>query len=131
MDTQLTPTHITDPEGGVMPLARIDVYEERSGQQPSALADVVHHDMLEVFAPPAGDRYQIVNEHVHGRMFNEDTGLGIDRSDEAVVIQVLPQGRDDRHMQALHAALPSTVQDRVGLLSADLVEAVSSHGRSD
>ena len=48
-----------------MPLVRIDVVEGRTDEELRALADTVHGVMLDVFAAPPGDRYQVV--HAGGR----------------------------------------------------------------
>ena len=50
-----------------MPLVRIDVVKERrSREQLRLLADTVQEVMLDVFAAPPRDRYQVITEHVPG-----------------------------------------------------------------
>ena len=69
-----------------MPLVRIDVIEgRRSPEELRLLADTVQEVMLDVFAAPPRDRYQVITEHRPGQLICEDTGLGIDRSDDLVV----------------------------------------------
>ena len=114
-----------------MPLVRIDVVEGRSDDEIRALADVVQECMLDVFAAPPGDRYQVVTEHRPGRLFIEDTGLGIERSERVVVIQVTQQGRDRDQKQALYAALAERLQARVGLRPEDLVVSVVANEPED
>jgi len=46
-----------------MPLVRIDVIEGRTPDQLRALADSVQQAMVEVFAAPQRDRYQVIQEH--------------------------------------------------------------------
>ncbi len=77
-----------------MPLVRIDVVESRSEDRLTELADAVHEAVLEHFVAPPGDRYQIVAEHRRGRSLIEDTGLGIQRTDE-VVVSVTENSRAD------------------------------------
>lgn len=107
-----------------MPLVRIDIVEGRTDEQIRLLADTVQDCMLDVFAAPPGDRYQVVTEHRPGRLFVEDTGLGIERSDAVVVIQVTQQGRDRDQKQALYAALAERLAQRTGLRPEDLVVSV-------
>lgn len=114
-----------------MPLIRIDVIQGRTDQQIAALADAVHEAVLEHFAAPPGDRYQIISEHPPGRMLIEDTGLGIERSDAVVVIQITHQGRTTAQKQALYAALATALHDRTGLDPADLVVAVVDNTTAD
>ena len=76
-----------------MPLVRIDVQAGRTPEELRRLADVVQEVMLEVFAAPPRDRYQIITEHPVGHIIAEDTGLGFERSDGVMVIQIFQQGR--------------------------------------
>ena len=78
-----------------MPLVRIDVLEGRSPDQLHQLADAVQEVMQEVFAAPPRDRYQIITQHRPGELICEDTGLGLTRSDDLVVLQVFAQGRSE------------------------------------
>ncbi|MXG88574.1 tautomerase family protein [Nocardioides flavescens] len=107
-----------------MPLVRIDLVAGRTDDEVRALADTVQECLLDVFAAPPGDRYQVVTEHPPGRLFIEDTGLGIERSDQVVVIQITQQGRDREQKQALYAALAERLHERVGLRPEDLVVSV-------
>lgn len=114
-----------------MPLVRIDVLEGRSETELLALADAVDAAVAEHFAAPPGDRYQIVSEHRPGRLFVEDTGLGIERSDAVVVIQITQQGRTTAQKQALYAGLATILGDRVGLRGEDLVVSVVDNTHAD
>ena len=99
-----------------MPLVRIDVIEgRRTPEQLRAFADTVQEVMLDVFAAPPRDRYQVVTEHRPGQLICEDTGLGFERTDDLVVIQVFQQGRDAEQKRALYAALASRLQAGHGL----------------
>jgi phenylpyruvate tautomerase PptA (4-oxalocrotonate tautomerase family) len=114
-----------------MPLVRIDVIEGRSDEEIKQLADTVQDVMIDVFAAPERDRYQVIHEHRPGRLIVEDTGLGITRTDAVVVIQVTEQNRDDAQKQALYAALGSALQARVGLRPEDLIVSVVANTTAD
>jgi phenylpyruvate tautomerase PptA (4-oxalocrotonate tautomerase family) len=59
-----------------VPLVRIDVVEgRRSPDELRLLADTVHGVMLDVFAAPPGDRYQVITEDRPGQLICEDTGV--------------------------------------------------------
>ena len=98
-----------------MPLVRITQQDVRTPEQSRQLAEAVQEVMLELFAAPPGDRYQILETLPVGSIIAEDTGLGLERSDGVVIIQVTQQGRDAQQKQAIYAALA----DRLG--GADLV----------
>ena len=115
-----------------MPLVRIDVIEgRRTPEQLRAFADTVQEVMLDVFAAPPRDRYQVVTEHRPGQLICEDTGLGFERTDDLVVIQVFQQGRDAEQKRALYAALASRLQAGHGLAQTDLVVSVVANDRED
>ena len=81
-----------------MPFLRFDVIEGRTEQELATLLDAAHRAVLDSFHVPAGDRYQILHEHKPSRVRIEDTGLGFQRSDKLVVVQVTsrPRTRDDK-----------------------------------
>jgi phenylpyruvate tautomerase PptA (4-oxalocrotonate tautomerase family) len=114
-----------------MPLVRIDVIEGRSEEELRQLADVVQEVMLDVFAAPKGDRYQVIHEHKLGRIIAEDTGLGFERTDDVVIIQVTQQGRNEDQKKALYTELAHRLRERVGLAPSDLIVSVSENTRAD
>lgn len=114
-----------------MPLVRIDVTQGRSPGALRELADVVQEVVLDVFAAPPGDRYQVITEHPRGHVICEDTGLGLERTDDLVVLQVTQQGRSEEQKKALYAALAQRLQERCGLSPSDLVVSVVTSTRED
>ena len=115
-----------------MPLVRIDVIENRrTPAQLHELADVVQDVMLDTFAAPARDRYQIITEHRPGQIIAEDTGLGFTRTDDLVVVQVFQQGRTEDQKRAMYRALAERLQQRTGLDPHDLIISVTENTRAD
>jgi phenylpyruvate tautomerase PptA (4-oxalocrotonate tautomerase family) len=114
-----------------MPLVRIDVIEGRSDEELRQLADAVQDVMLDVFAAPPRDRYQVIHEHRPGRVIVEDTGLGFERSDGVVVIQVTQQGRDESQKKALYAALAQALQTKAGVRPEDLIVSIVANTTAD
>lgn len=114
-----------------MPLVRIDVVEGRNEEQTAALLDTVQEVMQDVFAAPARDRYQVLTEHRPGRLVLQDTGLGFERSDGIVLIQVVQQGRSDQQKKALYATLAERLEARAGVRPEDLVVSVVTNTRAD
>ncbi len=114
-----------------MPLVRIDVVEGRSEEGLRRLADAVQEVMLDVFAAPDRDRYQVIHEHKPGRIIAEDTGLGFERTDDVVIIQVTQQGRTEDQKRALYAGLAHRLRERTGLAPSDLIVSVTENTRAD
>lgn len=114
-----------------MPLVRIDVQQGRSPAELRKIADVVQGVMLDVFAAPPGDRYQIVTEHPVGHIIAEDTGLGFERSDGVVVIQVVQQGRTTEQKKAAYEQLAKRLDAECGVQPTDLIVSMVANGRED
>lgn len=114
-----------------MPLVRIDLVRGRSAEQVRALADTVQEVMLDVFAAPPRDRYQVIHQHDPGEIVAEDTGLGLTRTDGVTVIQVTQQGRSREQKEALYAALAQRLGD-AGLVDPDdLIVSVTENTKDD
>ena len=115
-----------------MPLVYLHVVENRrSTEQLKEVADTVHDVMLEHFAAPPRDRYQIITEHKPGHIIAEDTGLGYDRTDDLVVVQITQQGRSREQKQTMYRALAERLHDKTGLAPTDLIISVTTNTSED
>jgi phenylpyruvate tautomerase PptA (4-oxalocrotonate tautomerase family) len=114
-----------------MPLVRIDVQQGRSPAELRRIADVTQDVMLDVFAAPPGDRYEIITEHPVGQIIAEDTGLGFERTDGVVVIQIVQQGRTTEQKQAAYAQLAKRLEAECQVAPTDLIVSVVANGRED
>ena len=114
-----------------MPLVRIDCVRGRSAEELRALADTVQEVMLDVFAAPERDRYQLIHQHDADEIVCEDTGLGIERSDGIVVIAVTHQGRVREQKEALYAALAQRLGERGQVRPEDLVVSLTENTKED
>ena len=114
-----------------MPLVRIDVQEGRTPEELRRLADTVQNVMLDVFAAPPGDRYQIITEHGKGHIIAEDTGLGLERSDGIVIIQIFQQGRSTQQKVAAYAELVKRLEAECGVRPEDLIISVMANKHAD
>ncbi len=114
-----------------MPLVRIDVVEGRAPMELRRLADVVQEVLEEVFAAPPLDRYQVIDEHPARNLVLADTGLGFERTDDRVLVQVFQQGRSEEQKKALYARLAERLDADCGVAPTDLVVSVAANGRED
>ena len=114
-----------------MPLVRIDVQKGRTLDELRKLADTVQDVMLDVFAAPPGDRYQIITEHAAGHIIAEDTGLGLERSDGIVIIQIFQQGRSTKQKVAAYAELAKRLEAECGVRPEDLIISVMANKHVD
>ncbi|HJV13242.1 MAG TPA: tautomerase family protein [Propionibacteriaceae bacterium] len=114
-----------------MPLVRIDVQEGRTPEELRKLADTIQDVMLDVFAAPPGDRYQIITEHDRGHIIAEDTGLGLERTDGIVIIQIFQQGRSTEQKVAAYAELAKRLEAECGVRPEDLIISVMANRHVD
>jgi phenylpyruvate tautomerase PptA (4-oxalocrotonate tautomerase family) len=110
-----------------MPLVRIDVQKGRTAEELRKLADTIQDVMLEVFAAPPGDRYQIITEHDAGQIIAEDTGLGLQRTNGIVIIQIFQQGRSTEQKQATYAELAKRLEAECGVRPEDVIVSVMAN----
>lgn len=114
-----------------MPLVRIDLQEGRTPEEVRRIADVVQEVMLDVFAAPPRDRYQIITEHPVGHIIAEDTGLGFERTTGVVVLQIVQQGRSEQQKRAAYAELARRLHADCGVAPTDLIVSIVANGRQD
>lgn len=114
-----------------MPLVRIDLQEGRTPEEVRGIADVVQDVMMDVFAAPPRDRYQIITEHPVGHIIAEDTGLGFERTAGVVVLQIFQQGRSEQQKRAAYAELARRLHADCGVAPTDLIVSIVANGRQD
>ena len=110
-----------------MPLIRIDVTEGRSDSEIKTLMDTVQDCVVEAFKVPVKDRYQIVTEHKPGRMILLDTGLGFERTEQAIVIQVFTSPRTTVNKNKFYQLLATNLEAKCGLNPKDLLVSVMTN----
>ena len=103
-----------------MPLLRFDLIEGRSEAGAQGPADAAHRAMLAAFKVPERDRYQIVQQHKRSQIV-EDTGLGIERSDKIVFLQVITRSRDRKLKEAFYRLLCEALARDCGIAPSDVV----------
>lgn len=104
-----------------MPLTRISLRAGRSPAYRTALVQGVYAAMRETFAVPDGDLFALVHEHdAAGFAYGSDY-LGIDRSDDLVIIQITANAtRGTAQKRALYAAIAHNLGRDPGLRPADV-----------
>lgn len=104
-----------------MPLARIDIPAGKPREYSRAVADVVYEAMIATLNAPKDDRFQVVTEHALGTLFIDPNYLGIERSPDALIIQLtLNEGRTVEVKKAFYKAVVDGLHERVGLRREDV-----------
>ena len=114
-----------------MPLIHIDLIEGRSPEQVRTLLDSAHQAMLDAFQVPDRDRYQVVSQHPAHEIVVQDTGLGLERSDQVVVVRVTSAKRTPEMKQKFYELLADYLQRDCGLDPQDLLVAVVENDKPD
>jgi phenylpyruvate tautomerase PptA (4-oxalocrotonate tautomerase family) len=105
-----------------MPLARIDVPIGKSADYRSAIGEVVYNAMIGVLNVPKDDRFQVISEHSVAGLIIDPTYLGIERTQDAIIIQVtLNEGRTVDMKRAFYKAVADGLHERLGLRRQDVV----------
>jgi len=114
-----------------MPLVRIDLATGRTPEVVRAIADAIHIAIVDVYGIPVRDRFQVITEHPAQQIIAEDAGLGFERTEGVIVIQVFTQrGRTDEAKTTLYAAIHDALA-AVGVASEDVFIGYVENGPQD
>ena len=114
-----------------MPLINIDVVEGRTEDQLQALLDTVHESMVDAFEVPPTDRYQILTQHKPHEMVALDTGLGMTRSNDLVVLRFTSRRRAEDAKQKLYRLLATGLEAKCGISPQDLIVTITENDAAD
>jgi 4-oxalocrotonate tautomerase len=104
-----------------MPLVRIDLRAGKPAEYRAAIGDVVYLALHEVMKAPKDDRFEVIAEHSGANLIIDPTYFGIQRSKDAILIQVtLSDGRSVEQKQAFYKAIADGLHERVGLRREDV-----------
>jgi 4-oxalocrotonate tautomerase len=105
-----------------MPLIRLDVPASLSQPARRLAVDVVYDALRAELNVPEDDRFAVVCSHDTTGLQINPTYLGIDRSENALIIQItLNGGRPAALKRAFYAAVAAGLHDRVDIRQEDIV----------
>ncbi|GAJ28147.1 tautomerase family protein [Acidomonas methanolica] len=107
-----------------MPLLHFHMLEGRTDAEIKTLLDAAHEAMLEAFAVPRRDRYQIVSEHKPSRFIVEDTGLDIPRTDKVILVQMFSRPRGEEKTTLFYKLLTERLEKECGIAPSDVMVSV-------
>jgi hypothetical protein len=114
-----------------MPLNTIDVIQGRSKEELRTLLDTVHQAMVEAFGVPESDRYQILTEHEPHQLVAGDTGLGLTRTQDLVILRFISRARPEAAKQRLYQLLAAGLESACDLSPDDLIGSITENGAAD
>jgi 4-oxalocrotonate tautomerase len=104
-----------------MPLVRISLREGKSQQYRRAVADEVHAAIMEAASVPEHDRFQIVTEHTAEDLIYDPVYLGVQRSDDIVMIQITLNTRTQAVKLAIYKAIAERLAKNPGVRPQDVL----------
>src|SRR5271155_2272466 len=114
-----------------MPLLRFDVVEGRSDNEIKNVLDAAHRAVLAAFHVPESDRYQIYHEHPPSRLIAEDTGLGIRRTRNLVLVSVTSRERPQERKEKFYAELCRELKDSCAIDPSDVFVSIVTNSAAD
>jgi len=103
-----------------MPLVRIDLRKGKDLTYRQEIGRVVYEAMVAV-GVPANARFQVVSEHDADNFLFDPGYLGIDRSDDLVIIQITwNEGRTAGQKKALYKAITDGLGKAPGIRPEDV-----------
>jgi phenylpyruvate tautomerase PptA (4-oxalocrotonate tautomerase family) len=113
-----------------MPFLRVDAYEGRRPEQVRTLLDAIHRAVVDAFGVPPRDRYQVYQEHSESSFIIQDTGLGIERTKNAIYIGITSRTRAQEQKAALYKRLIEELKP-CGIGPNDIVVSITENSDAD
>jgi 4-oxalocrotonate tautomerase len=105
-----------------MPLVRVELPAGKPAEYRAAVGKAIQQAMHTALKVPLEERFHIFTEHAPVDLVINQTYLGIERSADAIVVQVtLNEGRDAEVKRSFYRTLADLLRERIGLRPEDLV----------
>ena len=104
-----------------MPLVRIDLLEGTSPEYREQVGQTVYQALLDCFAVPKNDRFQVITEHPKDELQFDRNYLGIHRSEDCIFVQItLSTGRTVEMKQRFYKAVADGLHESLKLRREDV-----------
>lgn len=104
-----------------MPLVRIEMQQGRDRAFRREVGSVVYDALREHTGVPENDRFQVITEHVPDNFIFDADYLGIHRSDDLVMIEIIfVGGRSIDQKKALYKGIADGLSSRLGMRREDV-----------
>lgn len=128
-------SHVTpqfnNTENDNMPLVRFDAFEGRSESEIKTLLDSAHKAIVKAFHLNERDRYQIYDARPRSHFIMQDTGLGIQRTDKALIITVVSKSRPEILKRRLYQEMTQELARSAGIPASDVMIAIIENSSAD
>ncbi|WP_374116026.1 tautomerase family protein [Streptomyces sp. CoH27] len=101
------------------------------GERGEQSADAAHRGIVDVLEVPERDRFQVITEHDADHIMALDAGLGFERTDQLVMIQIFTQaGRTTEVKQQLFRTIAKQLEP-LGIAGEDVFIGIIENGPQD
>ncbi len=108
-------------QGAIMPLTRVSLRRGKAAAYRKAILENLYQAMRETFDVPEGDRFMTVTEHDQDDFVYGADYLGIQRSDDLVIIQItVSNTRTVAQKQKLYRRIVERLTASPGLRAEDI-----------
>jgi 4-oxalocrotonate tautomerase len=115
-----------------MPLTRISLRRGKPAAYRRAVADNVYAAMRETFEVPDDDRFMVVSEHEETNFMYGRRYLGIDRSDDLLIIQLtVSNTRTVEQKKALYRTIVQRLAKDPGVRPQDVLISLVEVGKEN
>jgi phenylpyruvate tautomerase PptA (4-oxalocrotonate tautomerase family) len=118
-------------ESDNMPLVRFDAFEGRSEAEIKTLLDSAHKAIVKAFHLNERDRYQVYNARPRSHFIMQDTGLGIPRTDKALIITVMSKQRPEVLKRRLYQEMTLELKRNAGIPPSDVMICIVENSAAD
>ncbi|MCW5297787.1 tautomerase family protein [Herbaspirillum lusitanum] len=105
-----------------MPVFHAHIPKGRFGkEQKKAIGNALNQSLIQGLGIPPGDRFIIISEHAEDELFIDPTFMGMERSENAMIINVLiGMHRPLSDKRTLMAAITRLLEESVGISPDDV-----------
>lgn len=104
-----------------MPLVRVDIRKHADTTFAKRVGEQIYAAMRSTINVPEHDNFQILNEHDGEHFIFDPQYLGIQRSDQLVIIQItLNEGRTLEQKKALYQTIAHSLNSQLGIRLEDV-----------
>ena len=115
-----------------MPFTRISVSVGTTPTQIRAIADGVHHALVEAFKVPLKDRFQSIDIRTGNSLIYDKDYLGIARTDDLVIIHITAgRWRDTEQKQALYRIIAERLSTDAQVRPEDILVYLTLNDKDD
>ena len=114
-----------------MPLLRFDLLEGRTPQEITTLLDAAHRAVVTALNIPVRDRYQIVHEHPPTHFIVQDTGLGIERTKNVIIVTMTSRPRSQEAKLKFYDELCRELKTSCAIEPSDVMVSIVINSDAD